>query len=122
MSIGPRPSTIAPTTPYPAYQGSTQRRRPDGAAVDAEGNYWVAMFEGGRIVCLSPTGELLREVRLPVRCPTSVCFGGPDLRTLYVTSASHGRSNEELAQYPHTGKVLAFDVGVAGLEQPEYKS
>jgi sugar lactone lactonase YvrE len=94
--------------------------RPDGAAMDSEGNYWVAMFEGGRIVCLSPTGELLREVLLPVRCPTSVCFGGPDLRTLYVTSASHGRSAEELAKYPHTGKVLAFHVDVAGIEQPEY--
>jgi sugar lactone lactonase YvrE len=95
--------------------------RPDGAAMDSEGNYWVAMFEGARIVCLSPTGELLREIQLPVRCPTSVAFGGPDLRTLYVTSASHGRSAEELARYPHTGKVLAFEVDVAGMEQPQYQ-
>jgi sugar lactone lactonase YvrE len=95
--------------------------RPDGAAMDSEGNYWVAMFEGGRIVCLSPTGELLREIELPARCPTSVAFGGPDLRTLYVTTASHGRSGEELAQYPHSGKVLAFQVDVAGIEQPEYR-
>jgi len=95
--------------------------RPDGAAMDSEGNYWVAMFEGGRIVKLSPTSELLAEIQLPVRCPTAVCFGGPDLRTLYVTSASHGRSNAELEQYPHTGKVLAFAVEVPGLEQPEYR-
>jgi sugar lactone lactonase YvrE len=95
--------------------------RPDGAAMDSQGNYWVAMFEGGRIVCLSPTGELLREVQLPVRCPTSLAFGGADLRTLYVTSASKGRSNDELAQYPHSGKVLAFHIDVAGLEQPEYQ-
>jgi sugar lactone lactonase YvrE len=96
--------------------------RPDGAAMDSEGNYWVAMFEGARVVCLSPAGELLREVGLPVRCPTSVCFGGPNLRTLYVTSASHGRSAEELAQYPQTGKVLAFQVDVAGMPQPEYRA
>jgi sugar lactone lactonase YvrE len=95
--------------------------RPDGATVDAEGNYWVAMFEGGRLLKLSPNGELLREVQLPVRCPTAVAFGGADLRTLYVTSASHGRSAEELAQYPLTGKVLCMKVDVAGVVQPEYK-
>jgi sugar lactone lactonase YvrE len=95
--------------------------RPDGATVDAEGNYWVAMFEGGRLLKLSPTGELLREVQLPLRCPTAVAFGGADLRTLYVTSASHGRSADELAQYPLTGKVLCMKVDVAGVVQPEYK-
>lgn len=95
--------------------------RPDGAAMDSEGNYWVAMYEGGRILKLSPTGELLQQIELPLRCPTAVAFGGPDLRTLYVTSASEGRSKEELAQYPHSGKVLAFPVDVAGLEQPEYR-
>ena len=95
--------------------------RPDGAAVDSEGNYWSAMYEGGRIVKLSPTGELLQEIGLPVRCPTSVAFGGPDLRTLFVTSASKGRSNDELAKYPHSGKVLAFTVDVPGIEQAEYR-
>ena len=94
--------------------------RPDGATMDAEGMYWVAMFEGGRVLRISPSGEILREIKLPVRCPTSVCFGGPDLRTLYITSASHGRSSEEIAQYPHTGKVLSVRLDVAGREEPEY--
>ncbi|MEF9926622.1 MAG: SMP-30/gluconolactonase/LRE family protein [Massilia sp.] len=94
--------------------------RPDGATMDSEGMYWVAMFEGGRVLRISPTGEILREIKLPVRCPTSVCFGGPDLRTLYITSASHGRSSEEIAQYPHTGKVLSVRLDVAGREEPEY--
>ncbi len=94
--------------------------RPDGATMDAEGMYWVAMFEGGRVLRISPRGEILREIKLPVRCPTSVCFGGPDLRTLYITSASHGRSSEEIAQYPHTGKVLSVRLDVAGREEPEY--
>jgi sugar lactone lactonase YvrE len=89
--------------------------------VDSEGNYWSAMYEGGRIVKLSPTGELLQEVELPVRCPTSLAFGGPDLRTLYVTSASKGRPKEELAQYPHSGKVLSFAVDVPGIEMAEYR-
>ena len=95
--------------------------RPDGAAVDSEGNYWVAMFEGGRLLKLSPDGEPLREIPLPLRCPTAVAFGGADLRTLYVTSASHGRSEAELAQYPLSGKVLCMRVDVPGLAQPEYR-
>jgi sugar lactone lactonase YvrE len=94
--------------------------RPDGATMDSEGMYWVAMFEGGRVLRISPTGEILREIKLPVRCPTSVCFGGPDLRTLYITSASQGRSSEEIAQYPHTGKVVSVRLDVAGREEPEY--
>jgi sugar lactone lactonase YvrE len=95
--------------------------RPDGAAVDSEGNYWIAMYEGGRILKLTPGGELLQQIDLPVRCPTAVAFGGADLRTLYVTSASGGRPDEELARYPNSGKVLAFAVDVAGLAQPEYR-
>ena len=95
--------------------------RPDGAAVDAEGNYWVAMFEGGRLLKFSPAGELLREIPLPVRCPTALAFGGADLHTLYITSASHGRSAAELEQYPLTGKVLCMRVDVAGQVQAEYK-
>jgi sugar lactone lactonase YvrE len=95
--------------------------RPDGAAVDSEGNYWCAMFEGGRLLCFSPGGELLREVRLPLRCPTMVAFGGADLKTLFITSASHQRSTEERAQYPLTGCVLSLRVEVAGRAEPAYQ-
>ena len=93
--------------------------RPDGAAVDSEGNYWVAMFEGGRILKLSPQGEQLDEIRLPVRCPTMVAFGGPDLRTLYITTAGK-RPAEELAAMPLSGKVLSVRVPVAGRVEPAY--
>jgi sugar lactone lactonase YvrE len=83
--------------------------------VDVEGAYWCAMFEGQRLLRLSPAGELLAEVPLPVRCPTMPCFGGPDLRTLFVTTACIGRSAEELAAQPLAGKVLALRVDVPGL-------
>ncbi|MFM9435358.1 sugar lactone lactonase YvrE [Janthinobacterium sp. CG_23.3] len=94
--------------------------RPDGAAVDSEGNYWCAMFEGGRVLCIAPDGTLLREVALPVRCPTMVAFGGADLRTLYITSASYKRSAEELAAHPLSGCVLSLRVDVAGRAEPAY--
>lgn len=94
--------------------------RPDGAAVDSEGAYWCAMYEGGRILRLSPSGELLSEIALPVRCPTMVAFGGADLRTLYVTSARHNRSHEELTQFPLSGCVLALRVDVPGRVESSY--
>jgi sugar lactone lactonase YvrE len=89
--------------------------RPDGAAMDAEGCYWVAMFEGARVLRLSPRGEVLHELRLPVRCPTMPCFGGPDLRTLYITTSREKRPAEELAAQPWAGQVLQVRVDVPGL-------
>ena len=89
--------------------------RPDGAAVDGEGCYWTAMFEGQRLLRLSPEGEVLREVRLPVRCATMACFGDADLKTLYVTTAREKRPADELAAQPWAGRVLRLRVEVAGL-------
>jgi sugar lactone lactonase YvrE len=99
-----------PDQPLASYAG-----RPDGAAVDAEGAYWVAMYEGQRVLRLSSAGEILRSVELPVRCPTMPCFGGPDLRTLYITTARKGRPADELAEQPLAGAVLALKVDVPGL-------
>lgn len=99
----------------PGQSLDTYGGRPDGAAMDAEGCYWAAMFEGQRIIRLSPEGELLREVRLPVRCPTMPCFGGPDLKTLYITTSRENRPQAELIEQPYAGCVLALDVDVPGL-------
>jgi sugar lactone lactonase YvrE len=96
--------------------------RPDGAAVDSENAYWCAMYEGGRILRLSPSGEVLREIVLPVRCPTMIAFGGHDLRTLYVTTARHNRSAAELQQYPFSGCVLTLQVDVPGRIEPAYSA
>jgi hypothetical protein len=70
--------------------------RPDGAAVDVQGNYWVAMFEGARLLKLSPAGELLADIPVPAQCPTMPCFGGDDLQTLYITTARYNRPAAEL--------------------------
>jgi sugar lactone lactonase YvrE len=94
--------------------------RPDGATVDSEGAYWCAMYEGGRLLRLSPEGEILREVVLPVHCPTMMAFGDDDLRTLYITTVSHKRPAAELEQYPLSGHVLRLRVDVAGLPEHFY--
>lgn len=67
---------------------------PDGMTLDAAGNLWVAFWAGGAVRCFSPAGELLEELRVGVRKPTSCAFGGPDLRTLYITSAYVGLGEE----------------------------
>ncbi len=94
----------------PPYQG-----RPDGAAVDVQGNYYVAMYEGACIKKLSPQGVLLASIPVPALCPTMPCFGGEDLQTLYVTTARHGRPAPELAGLPLSGCVLSMRVDVPGL-------
>ena len=101
---------LAPDQPLQQYGG-----RPDGAAVDAEGCYWVAMFEGARLLRLSPAGEVLSALPLPVRCPTMPCFGGDDLRTLFITTSRQNRPADELAREPWAGRVLQCRVEVPGL-------
>jgi len=92
---------------------------PDGAAVDSEGFYWSAQFDGGRIVRIDPvSAQIVDEIALPVRWPTMVAFGGPDLKTLYITSSREDRTEEELARYPQSGDILAVEVEVAGMAEP----
>ncbi len=96
-------------------EGQPYGGRPDGAAVDVEGNYWVAMYEGACVLRLSPAGEVLQRIATPVVCPTMVCFGGEDLRTLFITSARKGRpAGEQEAEIP-AGSLLSTRVEVAGL-------
>jgi sugar lactone lactonase YvrE len=88
---------------------------PDGMTVDAEGGIWVCLFGGAAVRRYSPDGVLEAAISLPVSNPTSPVFGGADLRTLYVTSARHRLSREQLAAEPLAGAVLAIDPGVRGL-------
>jgi sugar lactone lactonase YvrE len=88
---------------------------PDGMTVDSEGGVWVCLFGGGALRRYGVDGALEAHLELPVTNPTSPVFGGPDLRTLYVTSARHNLSEEQLAGEPLAGAVLALEPGVAGL-------
>jgi len=72
---------------------------PDGCCVDADDNLWVAMYNGGKVVCLNTSnGDIIREVRFPVKRITSACFGGDNLDELYVTSGVYGLSEKEFAE------------------------
>lgn len=84
--------------------------RPDGAAMDAEGGYWSAGVSAGCLNRWLPDGTLDRTIALPVAAPTMPCFGGPGLRTMFVTSLRPA----DRAAGPLDGCLLALDPGVAG--------
>ncbi|PSC04846.1 calcium-binding protein [Alsobacter soli] len=83
--------------------------RPDGAACDAEGFYWSAGVSAGCLNRIAPDGTIDRKVTLPVPAPTMPCFGGPDLKTLYVTSLTTDRTGTRQA-----GTLIRFEVDVPG--------
>jgi sugar lactone lactonase YvrE len=100
--------------------GALSRRRrfatvthgyPDGAAVDGEGCIWSARWGGGQLVRHAPDGSVLETLALPVKHPTCVAFGGPDLRLMLITSAQHGAGEDD----PAAGSVVLFESEVAGL-------
>jgi len=103
---------------FAQWQGETDR--PDGGCVDSAGNYWSAFFRGGKIVQISPAGKTLAEYSIPAMCPTMCAFGGPDLRTMYVTTARQNRDDEELARLPQSGGIFAMTVDVPGLPEPAF--
>jgi sugar lactone lactonase YvrE len=88
--------------------------RPDGGATDMEGCYWSAGVSAARLNRFSRDGRLLEVHPVPVASPSMPCFGGADMRTLYVTSLREGRSAEALERYPQTGSVLVGRSAVAG--------
>jgi sugar lactone lactonase YvrE len=125
------PSRVIDAWDFDAASGTPSNRRtfhrfvaeddrPDGAAVDSAGCYWTALYRGGKVVRLSPAGAVLAEFPIPAMCPTMCAFGGPDLTTLYVTSARQFRSADELARLPHSGGIFAMTVEVPGLPEPAF--
>ena len=91
--------------------------RPDGAAVDADGCYWICGNDAGLIHRFTPDGRLDRSLAVPVKKPTMCAFGGARLDTLFVTSI---RPGGDLSDQPLAGGVFALNPGVTGLEEPAF--
>ncbi|KAB2848313.1 MAG: SMP-30/gluconolactonase/LRE family protein, partial [Sphingopyxis terrae] len=102
------------------HQFEQGKGRPDGGTVDAEGCYWSALWDGWRVVRLSPAGEILQTVEMPVQRPSMVALGGADLRTAFVTSAGKDLSDDARAAQPHAGGLFTFRVDVPGIVQPGF--
>jgi sugar lactone lactonase YvrE len=92
---------------------------PDGATVDSQGNLWLAVCEGGVVLCISPAGEVLREIAMPTRLPASCMFFGPNLDRLFVPSINPSFLGREPADGDGWNYIID-DLGVTGLPEPRY--
>ena len=90
---------------------------PDGPVVDADGCVWTGLWNGWSAARFSPAGELIGQVMLPVANVTKLAFGGPDLRTGFITTARKGLDDAALGAQPHAGGLFGFDAPVAGVAQ-----
>ncbi|MEP6943552.1 MAG: SMP-30/gluconolactonase/LRE family protein [Betaproteobacteria bacterium] len=117
-AVDPGSAALSARRVFAQFEGATDR--PDGGAVDREGCYWSAFYRGGKIVRLSPKGELLAEHAVPSMCPTMCALGGPEMQTLYVTSARQQRDDAELARLPQSGGIFAMHVDVPGQVEPKF--
>jgi sugar lactone lactonase YvrE len=89
--------------------------RPDGAAIDAAGCYWVAAVWGWQLLRFTPQGELDLVVDLPVQRPSKLVFGGADLKTIFITTISDGLDPDAPVTQPLAGHLLAINLDIQGL-------
>ena len=90
---------------------------PDGPVVDSEGCLWTGLFGGWGVRRYSPKGALIAQVRFPVANVTKLAFGGPDLKTVYATTARKGLDDFALAKQPMAGAIFRLESDVPGLPQ-----
>ncbi|MCM2339621.1 SMP-30/gluconolactonase/LRE family protein [Rhodoferax sp.] len=90
--------------------------RPDGAAVDVDGCYWICGLDEGSIMRFTPQGKLDHKFMLPMQKPTMCSFGGADGQTMLVTSLCRGE--KDLETDPHAGRLLMFRPGAQGIVEP----
>ncbi len=95
--------------------------RPDGACIDVDGCLWAAFFAGSRVVRYRPDGKIDLSIPLPVTNPTCLCFGGKDLKTLYIPPARKFLSDERLASEPLAGALLAIEGIGQGLPENRFR-
>jgi len=93
---------------------------PDGLCVDAEEHVWSAHWDGARITRYHPDGTVERTVSLPVPRPTSLAFGGNNFSTLFITTARHQLSEEQLREAPLSGAILSINCEVPGLPSARF--
>lgn len=94
--------------------------RPDGCAVDVNGFLWSTRYGAGRVVLVSPSGAIVASIELEASQPTSCALGGPDLRTLYITTAKQKLTPAQLASQRGAGHLFAVAVDTPGLPDTEF--
>ncbi len=119
MQVATDPATGLPIGEWMLFADIEGHRGwPDGAVVDSEGYLWNARWGGSCVVRHAPDGSIDRIIEVPVSQVTCPAFGGPDLKTLFITTANKGMSEEQLAAEKVAGGLFVIDVDIAG--QPEF--
>jgi sugar lactone lactonase YvrE len=95
-----------------------ERLNPDGAVFDADGRFWVAQWGAGRVAAYDGEGGFLRAVSVGAAHSTCPAFGGPEMRTLFCTSALQGLTPEQIAAAPESGMTFAVDDVAKGQSEP----
>ena len=88
---------------------------PDGLCVDTSGNLWIAIWGAGQVRCYSPAGEHIATVEVAAPHTTSVAFAGPHLDRLLITTAREKLTDQQLADFPDSGRLFLADVGTVGV-------
>lgn len=94
---------------------------PDGITVDSEGTIWVAMWEGGKISRFDDQGKKIEDIPVPVTYPTSCCFGGPDLKRLFITTSKLHLDEAGRQEQPLAGRILTIETDTVGQIEPQFK-
>jgi len=113
----PQPLPSGTGTPRFNFAALALPGGPDGACTDAAGNLWIACVHGSALAHLRLDGQLIERVDLPLRRPTCPAFGGPDLKTLFVTSIGGGGNYPVFDDEPEAGRVLLLDAGAQGVAE-----
>lgn len=95
---------------------------PDGMAVDTKGHIYVALWGGGKVQKYDTDGTLVEEIKLAVSNVTKVAFGGDQLKTLYITTAREGLSEDEQLNQPEAGGLFAVSVTTPGHPAQSFKN
>ncbi len=88
--------------------------------IDSEGGFWIAFWGGAKIGHFDAAGQHIEDISLPALQPTSCCFGGPDMTTLFITSASRGLSAQQMKEMPLNGRLFMLETNVKGRMEPRF--
>ena len=102
------------------YSHDSGSGTPDGLCIDTDGCLWVAIWDGWQVIKLNSQGNIIMQIDLPIPRPTSCCFGGEDMSTLFVTSARIRLSTTQLIEAPESGSIFTIRTKSKGVPTREY--
>ncbi len=94
---------------------------PDGMTMDSNDGFWIALYGGGKIVRFDASGKRTGEIPLPVQHPTSCCFGGRDMKTLFITTSQKELSEDERRENPLAGRLFYLETDVRGKPERRFR-